>query len=184
MIQKIAAILLLCCTASLAASAQLREYDKDRKEEQAEQKATSKAKVDMNVFRRQILALPEFSEQRRTLPELKKKVNGVPKIYAVVDSTGDIETAKTFAGYIAIAIGDHVVDIYELTYDRAQKKIIKIKPTGQTVLEDDPLPTDRSEAKPKKKKRGDDDEDEDEDEDDDRPARNKRKQKDKDDEDE
>ena len=180
MTRKIASLILVCCTASITATAQLRQYDKDQKEEKAEKKAESKAKVDMNVFRRQILALPEFSEQRRTLPELKKKVNGIPKIYAVVDSTGDIETSKTLNGYITIAVGDHTVDIYELLYDRAQKKIVKIKATGQTVIEGDEPAADRAAGKaPRKKKKGDDEEDdEDEDEQDERPAKRKHKEKD------
>ena len=79
----LAVILSMCGT--VAAQQDKDERREDRKEAQEEKKANNKNKVDYSVFRRQILTLPEYAEQRGKLQEIRKAGKGIPKIYAVVD---------------------------------------------------------------------------------------------------
>lgn len=159
----------------------------DRKEEQEEKKAVGKDKVDYTVFRRQILSLTEFSNQRRKVAEMRAQGKGIIRIFAVVDSLNDIEDGKFLKGYIQLIKGDEVANVYELTFDRGLKRITLVKPTGEKLdLGDDEEKTVRktkpTTSKPvKKKKTGDDDEEdeeeageEDEDEPQPRPARGKK----------
>jgi len=171
----------------LAAQTSLAQRDKeDRKEEQAERKAANSEKVDHTVFRRQILTLPEFAEERRKLIEIRKQTKAIPKIYAVTDSTSDNPDPNLLTGYITLTLGDDAVNVYELTFDRKQKKIIKVKPTGEK------LEIDKAEASEKqdrngtktatpKKKSDDDDEEEDDEQEEEQPTRSKKKDADEED---
>ena len=159
-------LLSMCGTAS--AQQDRDERREDRKEAQEEKKANNKNKVDYSVFRRQILTLPEYAEQRSKLQEIRKAGKGIPKIYAVVDSLNDTEDAKLLTGYIMLTLGDNTANVYEVTYDRAVKKIVQVKPTGETLdieKEEAIEPTSKqSVKKPAPKKKTGDDEDEEEEE--------------------
>lgn len=131
------------------------------KEEKEEKKAASKQKVEYNVFRRQILTLPEFGDERRKVAELQKGMKQQVKLVAYVDSTNDAEDAKTLAGYIRENVGDNTTDVYEVTYDRALKKITAVRPTGDKLeLDKDEKPVKKSAAASKKQKDEDADEEE------------------------
>lgn len=154
----------------------------ERKEAQEEKKAKNKNKVDYNVFRRQILALPEYAEQRSKLQEIRKASKGIPKINAVVDSTNDSDDTKLLTGYIVLSLGDNTANVYEVTYDRSLKKITIVKPTGETLDIDREDATEQKNGKnvkkpaPKKKKGDEDEEESEEDEDEEeKPARGKKK---------
>lgn len=178
-----------------AASIAQQRDDEERKEAQIEKKSANKDRVDNNVFRRQILTLPEFSDQRKKIAELRNQGKGIAKIYAVVDSLNENADEKFLIGYIQLSLGDNSVNVYEITYDRKLKNIILIKPTGETLEvekeEKDEKATPKKttskpvpkKAAPKKKKtdeEGDEEEDEEEkDEEEEKPT--KRKQKDEDD---
>lgn len=143
------------------------ERREDRKEQQDERKAANKDRVDNTVFRRQILTLPEFAEERRKLAELRKKTSSVPKIYAWADSTNDHNNATTLLGYITETLGDNTVNIFEITFDRTAKKIIKVKPTGEKLELEEAEEKPARKAKPTpaptaKKKKSEDDEEEEE----------------------
>ena len=177
-------LLSMCGTA--AAQQDRDERREDRKEAQEEKKANNKNKVDYSVFRRQILTLPEYAEQRSKLQEIRKAGKGIPKIYAVVDSLNDTEDAKLLTGYIMLTLGDNTANVYEVTYDRAVKKIVQVKPTGETLdieKEEATEPTSKQNVKkPAPKKKTGDDEEEEEDEDEEKPTRGKKKEpKDEDD---
>jgi hypothetical protein len=138
-----------------------KENKDDRKEQQDERKASNQDKVDYNVFRRQILALKEYSDERRKIPALQKASKETVKIVAVVDSMEN-EDPKKYTGYIRRDVGDNSINVYEIIFDRATKKIISVKPTGEG--EDEESATDdkpaTKHASPKKKKGDDDDDDE------------------------
>jgi hypothetical protein len=175
----LAVILSMCGT--VAAQQDKDERREDRKEAQEEKKANNKNKVDYSVFRRQILTLPEYAEQRGKLQEIRKAGKGIPKIYAVVDSLNDTEDAKLLTGYIMLTLGDNTANVYEVTYDRAVKKIVQVKPTGETLdieKEERTEPTSKQNVKKSapKKKTGDDDEDDEEDEEEEKPTRGKKKE--------
>jgi hypothetical protein len=177
-------LLSICGTAT--AQQDRDERREDRKEAQEEKKANNKNKVDYSVFRRQILTLPEYAEQRSKLQEIRKAGKGIPKIYAVVDSLNDTEDAKLLTGYIMLTLGDNTANVYEVTYDRAVKKIVQVKPTGETLdieKEEATEPTSKQNVKkPAPKKKTGDDEEEEEDEDEEKPTRGKKKEpKDEDD---
>ena len=179
-------LMVLCATHTFA-----QRTKEDRKEEQDEKKAANKDRVDIAVFRRQILSIPEFSDQRRKVAEWRAQGKGIIKIFAVVDSLNDIEDGKFLKGYIQLIKGDEVANVYELTYDRGLKRITLVKPTNEKLdLGDDEEKAERkaknATAKPAKKKKTDDEEededeeagDEDEDEPEAKPARKKPKEED------
>ena len=165
--KKLPAILLLI---SFTITSHAQDDKTDRKQElrdnAAEKKIASKQKVDYNLFRRQMLTLKEYGDERKKIPALQKATKMTVKIVAYVDSLDDAgDDAKTLVGYISENIGDNSTNIFEITYDRALKKIITIKPTGETpdIEQDD---ADVKKATPKKattkKAKGDDDDDADE----------------------
>jgi len=147
---------------------EIKEQKADRKqdirENAAEHKALSKLKVDYNLFRRQMLALKEYGDERKKIPDLQKASKMTVKIVAYVDSVDADDSAKTLLGYIAENVGDNSTNIFEITYDRAQKKITAVKPTGETsdIEQDENGDTRTPGAKkaPGKKSKGDDDDDE------------------------
>jgi len=174
----LAVIMSLCNT--VTAQQDRDERLEERKEAQEEKKAKNKNKVDYNVFRRQILALPEYAEQRSKLQEIRKTSKGIPKINAVVDSMNDSDDTKLLTGYIVLSLGENTANVYEVTYDRSLKKITIVKPTGETLDIDREEATEQKNNKnvkkpaPKKKK-GDEDEEESEEEEEEKPAKGKKK---------
>jgi len=157
-------------------------YAQVDKEEKEEKKAAIKEKVDYNVFRRQMLTLKEYSEERKKVPAIQKTTKLKVKIVAYVDSTDGVDDTKTLTGYIRQDVGDNSANIYEVTFDRAQKKITLVKPTGETnEIEKDDAATDK---KPKQKtvikKKSKTDDDDDDEGDEDKPTKSKQKDKDED----
>jgi len=170
---------ILAILLALASATAIAQTDKEeRNEQQEEKKAANQNKVDYNLFRRQILGLKEFSEERRKIPALQKANKSPVKIVAVVDSLSDNEDPKRITGYIRQDIGDNSTNVYEVTFDRSIKKIIFVKPTGEANDEekeetaDAKKPTSKH-AAPKKKKADDDDEEEEE-----KPSKKKQKEED------
>ncbi len=169
-------LFLLTLTITSHAQDDKADHKQELRDNAAEKKIASKQKVDYNLFRRQILTLPEYADERKKVPALQKASKMTVKIVAYVDSLNDAgDDAKTLIGYISENIGDNTTNIYELTYDRSLKKIITVKPTGETpdIEQDD---SDVKKPTPKKttakKTKGDDD---DEDTDEDKPTKKKAK---------
>ena len=153
------------------------ERKQEIRENAAEKKIVSKLKVDNNLFRRQMLALPEYADERKKIPALQKASKMPVKIAVYVDSLGDAgDEAKTLTGYICEIVGDNSTNIFEVTYDRALKKITTVKPTGETsdIEQDNDTEVKKAGAKKPaaKKAKGDDDDD---DADEDAPAKKKLK---------
>jgi hypothetical protein len=183
----IVVMLLLSCTSVCVAQDDKKEEKKEAREERTEERkeakeeknATNRNKVDYNVFRRQILALPEFAAQRAKLPEMRKTGTGIPKIYAVVDSSNDSEDGKFLTGFIQLSQGDNSANVYEVTFDRMKKKISMVKPTGEAIESEaqekaEQKGRSKTTAKKSTKKKTDDDEDDDdEDEPEDKPVKGK-----------
>ena len=152
----------------------------DRKQEirdnAQEKKTISKEKVDYNLFRRQMLALKEYSDERKKIPALQKASKMPVKVIAYVDSldgAGDNAENKTLIGYITEIVGDNATNIYETTYDRALKKIITVKATGETSdIEQEETGTKKTIEKKSTAKKAKDDDDDD-DADDDKPVKKK-----------
>lgn len=104
----------------------------DRKEALDERKAKNRDKVDNNLFRRQMLSLKEYADERKKISELQKLNKGVVKVLAYVDTLdADDGKNKSLIGYICEIVGDNATNIYEATYDRAQKKIINVRMTQE-----------------------------------------------------
>lgn len=154
--------LLLICTSTVA----MAQDKEERREEQAERRAANKEKVDYNVFRRQILTLPEYSALRRKLPEYRQQGKPMPRIMAVVDSNAESDE-KTLTGYIQLVTPDESMNMYEVTYDRVAKKIVQVKETGEKPEKDE----DEAKSTTHKKKKADEDDEDDEDE---KPAKGNR----------
>lgn len=173
----------ISCLIGLPVIAQTRDKD-ERKEEQEEKRATNRNKVDYTVFRRQILTLPEYDAEKKKLAELRKQTGGVPKIYAVVDSLNEADDSKVLTGYIVTTLGDNTANVYEISFDRVQKKIVKVKLTGEKLeVENTEIieRRDKNAKKTGKKKTGDEDEDDSEGDDEPEEKPERRKQKDEDD---
>ncbi len=178
-------ITLLLLTITFTSHAQVDKSDakeaktdrkQDIRENAAEHKQLSKQKVDYNLFRRQMLALKEYGDERKKIPALQKASKMTVKIVVYVDSLdGSDDNSKTLTGYIAENVGDNSTNIYEITYDRAQKKITAVKPTGETsdIEQDENADAKKPAAKKPgaKKAKGDDDDDDGDDE----PASSKKK---------
>jgi hypothetical protein len=148
----------------------------EKKEEREERRAKVQDRVDYSVFRRQILASKEYSEERHKVTSLQRNTKEVIKVVAYVDSVDNSEDgAKQLTGYIAVNVGESSTNVYEFKYDRATKKIAATKPTGETVeVEQDEKAAAKKTAgkSPVKKKSEEDEEEEDEEE---KPSRKKDK---------
>lgn len=133
----------------------------DRKEAIDERKAKNKDKVDNNLFRRQMLSLKEYADERKKIPELQKTNKGVVKVVAYVDTLdGDDGKNKSLIGYICEIVGDNATNVYEATYDRAQKKIINVRMTQEGAELEKEAAAAKGASKKAVKKTDDDDADE------------------------
>lgn len=177
--------LLLVCLLTLSASSFAQQKEKMTREEKDEKNQAREARInaknDYVIFRRQILALPEYLDERKKMPTLQKANKGVVKVTAVVDSLEDDDNSKALTGAIRQDIGDNTMNVYELTFDRKTKKIVGIKRTQEAMDADKEAAADKEEKTTtiktkektvvKKKK----DEDEDEDMDEEKPVKGKAK---------
>ncbi len=138
-----------------------------------ESRQKSKDRSDYSLFRRQITASKEFTEERKKIPLLQKENKEIVKVYVTMDSTETDDTAKNkfLQGFITQQIGENTANAYELTFDRTTRKITTIKRTGESTepepaeVKEKPAPKKGTEVKkpaPKKKKDGDEDEEEEE----------------------
>jgi|GEM_PF-1110122 len=175
--------LLLVCLLTLSSSSFAQQKEKMTREEKDEKNQAREARInnknDYVIFRRQILALPEYLDERKKMPVLQKANKGVVKVTAVVDSLEDDDNSKALTGAIRQDIGDNTMNVYELTFDRKTKKIVGIKRTQEAMDADKEAAADKEEKTTtiktkektvvKKKK----DEDEDEDMDEEKPVKGK-----------
>ncbi len=172
--KKFALLLLICLFATAGIYAQA---PKPHASPEVRQRARDRA--DYGTFKRKIAELKEFSEERKKIPLLQKENKEAVKVYATVDSveTDDTTKAKTMTGYITQQIGESTANAYEVTYDRATKKITAVKRTGESVdpeaaeakekpasKKTDAKKAEVKKASPAKKKKDGDDEDGDEEE--------------------
>ena len=138
-----------------------------------ESRQRSKDRSDYSLFRRQITASKEFTEERKKIPLLQKENKEIVKVYVTMDSTETDDTAKNkfLQGFITQQIGENTANAYELTFDRTTRKITTIKRTGESTepepaeVKEKPAAKKGTEVKkpaPKKKKDGDEDEEEEE----------------------
>ena len=148
-----------------------------------ESRQKSKDRSDYSLFRRQIIALKEYGEERKKIPALQKENKELVKVFVTMDSTETDDTAKNkfLQGFITQQIGDNTANAYEITFDRTSRKITTVKRTGEST---DPEPTEVKakpapkkdgeikKATPKKKKDGDED-DEEEEEKEEKPSKEK-----------
>lgn len=124
-----------------------------------EQRQKVKERADYGVFRRQAMALKEFSEERKKISALQKENKEPVKVFVTVDSVDNDDTAKNkvIQGYIVQQIGENTANAYELTFDRATRKITNIKRTGESAEPEAAEPKEAKEKKvaPATKKTGD-----------------------------
>ncbi len=148
-----------------------------------ESRQKSKDRSDYSLFRRQITASKEFTEERKKIPLLQKENKEIVKVYVTMDSTETDDTAKNkfLQGFITQQIGENTANAYELTFDRTTRKITTIKRTGESTepepaeVKEKPAAKKGTEVKkpaPKKKKDGDED-DEEEEEKEEKPSKEK-----------
>ena len=171
--------LLIFLTFSITSLAQTDKDDRKQeiRDNTQERQTAAKEKVDYNLFHRQMLGLKEYTDERKKIPALQKASKMSVKIVAYIDSVddlGDGAASKILTGYISENVGDNSVNVYEVTYDRAAKKIIAVKPTGETSdIEQEDNTGNKGEKKTTaKKSKGDDDDDDD---DADKPTKTKSK---------
>ncbi len=161
--KRIVFLLLLCLAFGQVVFAQVPHASPE-----VRQKARDRA--DYGTFRRKINELKEFAEERKKIAKLQKENKEQVKVYATIDSveTDDTTKMKILTGYITQQVGESVANVYELTYDRAAKRITNIKKTGEGVDPEAAEPKEKAtkkkpeagtkQAAPKKKKDGDDEE--------------------------
>jgi len=168
---KFTLLFLLSIAMCITSFAQKEKMDKDEKDEKRDARTTRiKDKTDYALFHRQMLSLKEYGDERRKIPNLQKANKMTVKVSAVVDTTIDADDEagnKTLIGYIKEDIGDNSSNVYEVTFDRTQKKIVGVKYTGEAnevEKEDKAAPKKAAPAKAIRKKNKDDDDDDDQDE--------------------
>ena len=133
-------------------------------------------KSDIINFHRQILSLKEYNDERAKIPALQKANKVTVKVKAFVDTTematdgedDDKDKANPkLTGFIRQEIGNEVIDVYQLTFDRVKKKITAVVPViDSTDNRKSIIATGTKKPVAKKSgKKGDDDEDDDEEED-------------------
>ena len=176
----IATLCLLLSVPCSFAQAQKEKMTREEKQEKIDARATRiKDRADYALFRRQMLALKEYQDERKKIPALQKQNKAVVKVLAVVDSLDDAgDNPKTLSGYIRQDIGGTTANVYEVTFDRARKAITAVKPTGEST---EPEKEEKAEKKPVqkktektiKKKNADDDGDDDEEQE--KPSRKTKK---------
>ena len=175
---------------SISCFAQKEPMTREEKDEKnAERAARVSAKNDYAIFRKQIMALRQFDVERQKIPALRKQSKMTVKVLAVIDSNeNDAEgDSKTLQGYIRQDVGDNATNMYEILFDRVQKKIISVKHTQEAIDADNELQEDQGDkATPEKKephkavkKKSKDDDDDDAPEA--KPVKGKQKDKDEDD---
>jgi hypothetical protein len=157
-----------------------------------ESRQKMKERADYGIFRRQAAALKEFGEERKKIPALQKENKETVKVFVAVDSIDSDDTTKNkfIQGYIVQQIGENTANAYELTFDRAQRKITTVKRTGESADPEAGEPKEKktttaaakkpgtTAAKPAPKKKKDpdgDDEDEEEEEKEDKTPPSKEK---------
>jgi hypothetical protein len=174
-------LLIICAHTSFAQKEKMTREDKQEKIEARAERIRDK--TDYTLFRRQMLSLKEYAEERRKVPVLQKTNKEPVKVTAVVDSLSDggdkDPQNKTLTGYIRQTIGDNSSEIYEVTFDRTRKIILSVKRTGDGDTENEEKATGKKtkeKIKTVRKKNSDEDEDEEEDEQE-KPGKKKQKQK-------
>ena len=163
--------------------------EKMTREEKDEKNVARQTRIDNKndyvLFHRQLLGMKEYADERKKIPVLQKTTKSVVKVVAVVDSLDDEIDAKTktLLGYIRQDIGDVTTNMYEITFDRSEKKITSIIRTPEAIEADREEAFEKSEKTTtvktkektvvKSKKKSDDDDDDDADED--KPTKSKTK---------
>lgn len=170
--------ILILLTAILVHTGAISQPEKMTREDKNEKNAARQARVDSKndfaIFKKQMLALKEFEAARQRIPVLRKMNKVAVKVTVAVDSTDDdgAGDSKTLAGYIRQDVGDNTTNLYEITFDRAQKKIVRVVRTEEAIEADREMmeeqneqTTEKKETKhtaPKAKKRKDAENDEEE----------------------
>lgn len=164
-------VLLLCLSfVSLA-----QQKDKMSREDKDEKIQARQGRVDLKndyvIFRRLIVGSREYADERKKIPVLQK-TNKMVKVVAVIDSVESDEEAKTLTGSIRQDVGDNSTTMYEITFDRVQKKIVGFRRTQEAMDADKEEQENKAEKAAasgpkektvvKKKKTDDDDDDADE----------------------
>ncbi|MCD6010371.1 MAG: hypothetical protein K0Q79_233 [Flavipsychrobacter sp.] len=185
----IRSLLLLCCMFLGVTSFAQNQKEKLTREEKDEKIKARQDRIDMKnditIFKRQILGLKEYAAERKKIPDLQKTSKMMVKVTAVVDTEAIDQGAdlKTLLGSIRQDVGDNSTVMYELVYDRAQKKISSIKRTPEAIDADRELADEKEEKATAKKpaaakkpvaKKNKDEDDEEEDPDEEKPAKGKR----------
>jgi hypothetical protein len=179
-------LLLFCFFLSLSSFAQEKEKMTREEKDEKNQARTTRIndKNDYAIFHRQLLGLKEYQDERKKIPALSKSAKTPVKVIVGIDSLDEADEAasKTLVGFIRQDIGDNSTTMYDVTYDRAQKKIVSVKRTAEAIEADKDKDEDATPAKPASKtavhKKNKDDDDDDDPED--KPIKSK-KSKDDDD---
>lgn len=188
---KISLLLAFFIMLALTTFAQKEKMTREEKDEKNQARlARISNKNDYVIFRRQMLALKELADERKKIPAIQKTTKAPVKIVPVIDSLDEEADAnnKSLLGFIRQDIGDNSTNLYEVKFDRTQKKIVAITHTPEGIEADKELMADKEEKTTTvktttktvvRKKTTEDDEDMDEE----KPVKAKGKQKDPEDED-
>lgn len=121
----ITSFIMLCSLVALAQRPKLQPS--------AEAQQRMKDKAEYSQIKRLILALPEFTAEKKKIPSILAANRGLAvKVLPTIDSVeGDTSTTKTITGYITQIVGDNATNVYEVTYDRKEQKLTSVKRTGE-----------------------------------------------------
>jgi hypothetical protein len=182
-------VLLLCCFAicfsSFAQKEKLSREDKDEKNQARLDRINNKN--DIALFRRQIMALKEYAAEKQKIPALTKSTGTQARVIIFVDTEAVENETKTLMGAIRQDVGENSTTMYEIMFDRTQRKIISVKRTPEAMDADKEAADEKEESATTKKAgikktvhKKNKDEDEDDDPEEEVPSRTKHKDKDED----
>jgi len=174
-------LLAISATAIAQAPVQKEKMTREEKDEKnAAREARINAKNEYAIFRRQAQALPEFGEERRKAGKLANDTKQAVKVVVAIDSLDEGDTTtKALTGYIVQNNGDNAILLYDLSFDRKERKIVSVRRNAEAAEaektekeEKEERAAEKAEKKaeakeatkpggtPKKKKSDDDDDDE------------------------
>jgi hypothetical protein len=178
--RKISLILFCClslCISSFGQREKMSREDKDEKNQARLDRINNKN--DVALFRRQIMALKEYASEKQKAISLQKTNNTAVRVVIVVDTEAIADDAKTLMGSIRQDAAENSLTLYEIVFDRGERKIISVKRTPEaidadreTAEEKEEKAAERQEAKKSAHKKNKDEDDDDPEEE--VPRRNKK----------
>jgi hypothetical protein len=102
----------------------------------SEAKEKARLHADMIAFHRLILQSKEYADEKKNAAKILRDDKVTVKVKITIDTnleTDDEVKPDTLLGYINESLGENSENIIEFIYNRKEKKIVGVKPTGEAL---------------------------------------------------